>query len=758
MLAVHFKNSIIAFFLLVAVSGYSQTLSVISSNGNESIPNAQIQIQLNGSKFHFITDGKGKWKIANKFLNQPLNLTVSVTGFEPKTLSTITLTKSITIALKSTTQYFDEVAITAQYKKKLVKDAVHNIRIIDQEQIEAMSAQNLKQALENELNVHLTTDNILGSGMQIQGIGGENVKILVDGVPLTGRLNGNIDLSQIPMDNVKRIEVVEGPLSVSYGTDALAGTINIITKKSQANKFVGSTNNYFESSGKMNNDVNLGFRFGKNQIRLNGGRHFFDGWDPSQPTFYFKNPIADSSRVQLWNPKTQLFGSVNYRYQGKHSLFDYSGRFMDEHVIDRGNPRPPYEQTAFDNYFRTMRLGQRANFQYFFKKDYRLSVTAGYSGYFRQKNTKLRDLTTITDVLSSNPSDQDTSQYHSLIARGRFIQASKNKKINYEIGFDLSYEIGEGKKIEEKRQDVGDYALYATMEYSPIKALTIRPGLRYGYNTNYKAPLTPSLNVKYAILDRSKENLTLRASYARGFRSPSIKELYYTFIDANHDIVGNANLKAETSNNFNLSLHYNTRLKKVNWMNKLSFFYNDIRNQIALAQSTITEYSYFNLNQYVTSGFQIESSINYKNLNVGAGFGYVGRYNKIKSDEDFKIDKFLFSPDVNLHVDYQWKRPGIQFALFYKYSGVLPQVVSDENGKYSLETLGNYHLGDVKISKYLWGKRLKISAGIRNIFDVRTVQGSEGSVISAHSSGTGVVTVGTGRTYTIGVKLIIKSK
>src|SRR5690242_6859536 len=100
-----------------------------------------------------------------------------------------------------------------------------------------MAAQNLKEALSYELNIHLMEDNILGSGLQIQGIGGENVKILIDGMPITGRQNGNIDLSQILMDNVERIEIVEGPLSVSYGTDALAGTINIITKKNQSKAF-----------------------------------------------------------------------------------------------------------------------------------------------------------------------------------------------------------------------------------------------------------------------------------------------------------------------------------------------------------------------------------------------------------------------------------------------------------------------------------------------------------------------------------------
>src|SRR5699024_8277242 len=116
----------------------------------------------------------------------------------------------------------------------------------------------------------------------------------------------------------------------------------------------------------------------------------------------------------------------------------------------------------------------------------------------------------------------------------------------------------------------------------------------------YDAPIIPSINLKYGIFSNSRNDLTLRASYARGFRSPSIKELYYTFVDANHNIVGNSDLEAETSNNYNLSLHYNVLFNKVEWMNKLVLFYNDIHNRITLAQANIKEYSYFNLNRFVT--------------------------------------------------------------------------------------------------------------------------------------------------------------
>ncbi|MEL6132646.1 MAG: TonB-dependent receptor plug domain-containing protein, partial [Bacteroidota bacterium] len=123
----------------------------------------------------------------------------------------------------------DSVVITGQYTPQSLDQAIHPIRTISAEKIERMAAVNLGDVLENELNIRLSQDNILGQSLSIQGLSGENVKILIDGVPVIGRQNGNIDLGQLNLLGIERIEVVEGPLSVNYGTQALAGTINLIT-------------------------------------------------------------------------------------------------------------------------------------------------------------------------------------------------------------------------------------------------------------------------------------------------------------------------------------------------------------------------------------------------------------------------------------------------------------------------------------------------------------------------------------------------
>ena len=138
----------------------------------------------------------------------------------------------------------------------------------------------LSNVLEKELNVRISQDNILGSSISMQGISGQNVKILINEIPVIGRMNGNIDLSQINLSNIERIEIVEGPMSTIYGSDALGGTINIITKQVSANTKV--INTYYESIGKYNCDLLLTNKKENSSSSYSFGRKYFNGWNKNQ--------------------------------------------------------------------------------------------------------------------------------------------------------------------------------------------------------------------------------------------------------------------------------------------------------------------------------------------------------------------------------------------------------------------------------------------------------------------------------------------
>src|SRR5690606_33444899 len=154
----------------------------------------------------------------------------------------------------------DEVVITAQHEPTHYKNAVHPVHVIDGRTIEKLGMANLAEVLSTQLNMQVSTDLILGTGLTMQGISGENIQIMIDGVPVIGRLDGNIDLSQIQMNNIRRIEVIEGTMSAQFVSNATGGVINIITRSSQVPSFQISTRNRAESREILDNSLSAGYR------------------------------------------------------------------------------------------------------------------------------------------------------------------------------------------------------------------------------------------------------------------------------------------------------------------------------------------------------------------------------------------------------------------------------------------------------------------------------------------------------------------
>ncbi|MEO0075722.1 MAG: TonB-dependent receptor, partial [candidate division WOR-3 bacterium] len=703
----------------------------------------------------FLTDTCGNINLSGLKQSQYI-ISISCIGYR-KLTDTVYTIENKTYYLTPVIITMNEVVVTAQYAPNSPEKAVHKIKIIDSKKIEAMGAVNLRDVLTNELNIRITHDNILGSSMSLQGISGQNVKILIDGVPVTGRLNGNIDISQINMNNVERIEIIEGPLSVNYGTDALGGTINIITKKSQKETFSISSNNYYESNGQYNSTGRIGYNKGNNFISLSGGRNYFDGWRTDDRPFQIeKVRIADSLRYKNWKPKEQFFGTINYMYRFKGLKLGYTGDYFHEQIINKGLPRFPYFETAFDEFYNTNRINNSFNLTGQINKNYYINVLFAHTHFKRIKNTYFKDLTTLNEVLTENPSDQDTSVFNNIVARGSISNTKTNAKINYEAGYDINHETALGLRIKNQIQQIGDYAIFSSAEYKPTPKLIIRPGLRVIYNTAYKAPLVPSLNLKYSILENDKKNslATIRFSYARGFRSPSIKELYFYFVDINHNITGNENLEAEQSHNFNLSTNFSRTKNDKVLKTELSMFYNYIENMISLAQSSGTEFSYFNVEKFQTLGIQLQNDVSIKHFKISIGGAYIGRYNRLSNS--FDTERFLYSPEGRCNLFYEWHKHKMTFALFYKYTGVLPVFGVNSNGDIYKSSIQDFHIADLSVSKLFLNKRINVALGIKNIFNVKNISGAAPGGV--HSSGGNTVAVGMGRTYFIKLDINLNTK
>ena len=661
----------------------------------------------------------------------PLVVYVSCMGYRDLT-DTLTSADQDTLILSPDFYQLDQVVVTGQFRPQPVDKSIYKIDVIDSRQIRLKGANTMGDLLKNELSFHYSSEGVLGDFIRIRGLSGEYVKVLIDGMPVTGRVADRIDLGQLTLNNVDHIEVIEGPMSVVYGSNALAGAINIITADNSARKMSLSADGYYESVGTYNLNAAFSGQAGRHSFDINGTRNFFAGWGP-----------VDTSRYKIWKPKLQYMAGFGYQYRKNKLKTSFNSDFLHEELRDPGELTMEnlYEK-ALDGYHYTTRWNNRANLMNTFHDDFVLNLQAGYSYYQKRKITYLNDLVNLVKTIADDPELHDTTTFQMVSARG-FVSNIPGKKFEYQTGFDLNYESAQGKRTGGYRE-ITDLSGFMNLIYRPVQILSIQPGFRLIYNSDYHAPLVYGLSLKF-----NPANFTFRTSYAKGFRSPSLKQLYLQFIDNNHEIHGNENLKAETADNLSFAVDYDLTRKRHAVHAEMNLFYNSIHNAIQLAIDTERPGwgMYFNVEgmEYITKG--VEASIRYRYspyLTINTGIITTGR---VRLDSGHS---FAYSTDFVASANFLFEKSRIQPAIFYKYTDDYLEFAGNYNADGELNGIAQqymegYHTLDFTISRSFFGDRLSIVAGIKNIFNV-TLVNSYGS-INPHGSSSDAAAAGYGRTF-----------
>ncbi len=543
-----------------------------------------------------------------------------------------------------------ELVVTATRTERKLSNVAVPVQIISRKAITQSGSVRVNDILSEQTGLYITSGGattsagggVFGNGIQIQGLSPDYTLILLDGEPIIGRQGGVIDLSRLSVGNIKKIEIVKGPSSSLYGSEAMGGVVNIITEQALLNRLNASFR-----YGRFNaTDANLTAAIKKQKwgLQLFGNLNSSDGFDldktaPGQTVDPFGSYTAQVRVNFLPTEKTKI---------------SISGRYYDEKQ---------------DNYFLTQDIGSGSTIA--ITGDGRVTDMNLNPVITQQFNNNLRSSMRFYfsryEYEQTLLKEEDKTSYYYDFFQQDFYRVENQTDINLPAKNFLS--VGAGLVAEKlnttryagKRSNDIRYA-FIQDEWRASEKFTLIGGLRYDDNTAYESRLSPKLAGLYKINDK----LRINASYGAGFKAPDFRQLFLNFFNtaAGGYVVYGANeitiseleqqkqqaiisdilpkayelalLKPEISKGFNAGGHYDAN-EKLSF--DLNIFRNDIENLIqvdiiAFRSNAAPVYSYFNVKEAYTQGAEVNSS--YK---INKQFQLQGGYQFLKTADKADLER-----------------------------------------------------------------------------------------------------------------------
>ncbi len=712
------------------IFGQDHTVIVIKNQSQKPIEDVNVcwQMPKNRKMRGFaISDKKGQVTLPVP-LNKELLVVASHVGY--KTLvDTIITKKENIIQLKKDVFNLDQVVVTGHSKPTPIDSSLYSVIVIDKQKIVSSGAANVADILFTEPNINITNDPMIGAKIEMYGISGQNVKVMIDGVPVIGRLNGQVDLSQISADNIEHIEVIEGPMSVVYGNNALAGTINIITDKKRYHNTEINAGASYESQGRYDASLDVAQKLGKGTFNVSGVYGNFKGVD-----------FDKSNRKMDWMPQLQYTVKAGYTLPlGKWKL-GVKGSYSDSEVTMKGEVDGLY--IAEDTHFFSDRYSGVATLKGAWNKNNDLSILVSHSYYDRASQVVEKNMTTLEESEARKESSQ--TEKNSLLRAIWYHQFQK--QLSLETGLDLDYSSMEGPRIEGESQDLGNYAAFMNLRYKLWSNFELQPGVRAAYNTKYDAPVVYSINAKWDI----SEKLSWRISAAKGYRAPTVKELYFNFAHGPGRLLGNEDLKAEKSDSYNMALNYDIKWKQNCLKVTGKLFYNDIYNMISFVQINDDTLQYGNIDMHKTRGGSLGATLFLNDkFRINANGILTARYNHLNEYNDSR--KYNTTLDLILGVQFKEPNSKIRLNADMKMYGKRDYYYFDldKNDK-RITKEGDqaaYEMLNVSLNRLFLKNRLSITVGAKNLLNVKNIKRDGPASGGGHGGFSGKASIAYGTGY-----------
>jgi outer membrane receptor for ferrienterochelin and colicins len=598
-----------------------------------------------------------------------------------------------------------------------VRESVTAVEVISREEIEATDAKTVAELMQNIPGV-VIFDNPQATVM-MQGFEGAYVKILVDGIEVTGDVGGAIPVSLIPVSDIERVEIVRGASSVLYGSDAMGGVINIITKRPEKDRFSFQTRQELASNLRYYGEAYAGYDHKRFALSLGGA---FD-WDQGKIRQTRNNM---GTLIDIYDVAGARIGNVRASAAWHHPLGDLElfGGWTDSLLNVSADLENGYDFAD-------------SKIEGGLKHSWRFSDTALLDGFFSYR--RLDYNATKYNYTFRSKSPYADSLFQDLEGELRFLW---EPHISHALllGLNAKRNALESDSFEaEKSMIMAAAFIQETWNIKGLDRFRLVPGLRFDYrppNNAEEAPifkLSPKLSFRYD----PAENLILRLSYGMGFKTPSLKQNYWIFFHPapnNFLLQGNPGLKAETSHGFNASAGWTvTKHFSLNAAGYFNYIVDLIDDYIfdenpgsaadtsGTAQTYIYVRTYRNVGRAITTGGDLSLKYKTKRLDLS------GAYNlTIAKGYDEEAGAYT---DLSSRVPHQvtlsgaYTIPKIETTLGLRINWSSPQFISVAEGTHTPD----YLTASFRVSKHLFKKRLEFYGGIQNLLNnLHFVKGSDG--------------------------------
>lgn len=667
------------------------------------------------------------------------------------------------------TKEIKEVVVTGQFAPQSIKKSVFNVRVISAKDIQNLAANNLSDVLSQYLNITVRPSGTSGrSNVSLFGLDAQYFKILVDNVPLVNEagLGNNTDLSQINLNDIEQIEIVEGSMGVTHGANAVSGVLNIVTKKSSKNKWNISASAQEETvkdeyslfeRGRHIQALKVSHTINDNWfVSLGGNRNDFQGFlDDKKGKNYSQN---DQMRGFRWLPKDQINSTALLSYRKNNFNAFYKFEYLDETV---------------DFYNSTVQSGYNSELgSYRYANDKRYLV----SRYFHNLNTSGKLFSKLNYNVSlshqkqaRNVEDfryylQSKSEANNVITKDQSMEVLystgtvsnffSDKKVDLQLGYELVNNKGfslvqeANNSIVPIRKTLENYDFFISSEIKATSNFSIRPGMRVSAQSKFKDQFASSLGLRYLFDNR----MELRGSYGNSFRTPTFDELYSKQIFDGHFFAGNENLIPETSTSYEMSVKKTSfLLSELQISNTFSGSFLHVNDRIDMALVRFNadtgnpEYEYINISKYRMWNFSTTNQFKKNNLTLNIGAAVIGISQKIENQVFASNEKYLYSFNLNSSISYFVPKWNTTFSTYYKLNGKSQQFI-EGTSEYIISDIDSSSWLDASIRKTFFEDKIETTIGARNLLNVTSINQTKTNEGAGHASSSQIM-LAYGRSY-----------